>query len=140
MVTTDGEGIPLAFLLVAANHAEVKLAPMTLDRVRVPRRRGRPRKRPEELVADRAYDSDRFRAWLRSKGIRPCIPPRKNRKDKRRRKTWEQEYKERWHVERTFAWLGNYRRLLVRYERSLVVYEGFFTIACFMICLRKLLK
>jgi transposase len=43
-------------------------------------------------------------------------------------------------VERTFAWLGNYRRLLVRYERSLVVYEGFFTIACIMICLRKLLK
>jgi len=140
MVATDGEGIPLAFLLAAANHAEVKLAPGTLDRVRVPRRQGRPRKRPEKLVADRAYDSDSFRAWLRRKGVRPCIPPRKNRKDKRRRKTWEQEYKERWRVERTFAWLGNYRRLSLRYERSLVVYEGFFTIACIMICLGRLSK
>jgi transposase len=138
MVATDGEGTPLAFLLAAANHAEVKLAPATLERIRVPRRRGRPRKRPEELVADRGYDSDPFREWLRRKGIRPCIPQRKNRKG--RRKTWEEEYKERWHVERTFAWLGNYRRLVVRYERSLLVYEGFFTIACIMICLGRLLK
>jgi len=77
MVATDGEGIPLGFLLSAANHAEVKLAPATLDRIRVPQRRGRPRKRPEKLVADRAYDSDVFRGWLQSKVVRPCIPPRR---------------------------------------------------------------
>ena len=65
---------------MAANHAEVKLALMTLDRVRVPRRRGRPRKRPEELVADRAYDSDRFRAWLWKKRVGRCTSPRKNLK------------------------------------------------------------
>ena len=43
---------------------EVNLAQETLERVRVPRRRGRPRKRPERLVADEAYDCDRFRGWL----------------------------------------------------------------------------
>jgi len=46
----------------------------------------------------------------------------------------------RWIVERTFAWLGNFRRLTVRYDRSLTVYRGFFHIACFMITLRRVLK
>jgi transposase len=43
-------------------------------------------------------------------------------------------------VERTIAWLGNYRRLTVRYDRSLTIYHGFFHIACFMILLRRVLK
>jgi transposase len=49
-------------------------------------------------------------------------------------------YKRRWIVERTFSWLGNYRRLTVRYDRSLTIYRGFFHIACFMIVLRRVLK
>ena len=49
-------------------------------------------------------------------------------------------YKRRWIVERTFPWLGNFRRLAVRYDRSLTVYRGFFHIACFMIVLRRVLK
>jgi len=49
-------------------------------------------------------------------------------------------YKRRWIVERAFAWLGNYRRLAVRYDRSLTIYRGFFHIACFMIVLRRVLK
>lgn len=138
MLPTDGKGIPLAFLLASGNRAEVKLAEATLERIRVPRKRGRPRKRPKRLVADRAYDSDLLRGWLRCKEVRPCIPPRKNHKG--RRETWEAEYKKRWHVERIFAWIGNYRRLRVRHERLLSVYEGFFTLACIMICLGKLLK
>ena len=75
MLVVDGNGIPLALLIARASRAEVKLAEATLDRVRVPRRRGRPRKRPERLVADKAYDCDRLRSWLRRKGIIPCIPP-----------------------------------------------------------------
>ena len=49
-------------------------------------------------------------------------------------------YKRRWKVERTLAWLGNFRRLVVRYDRSDTLYEGFFNIACFMIVLRRVLK
>jgi transposase len=49
-------------------------------------------------------------------------------------------YKRRWTLERTFAWLGNFRRLVVRYDRSLTVYQAFFHTACFMIVLRKVLK
>jgi hypothetical protein len=46
----------------------------------------------------------------------------------------------RWTVERTIAWLGNFRRLVVRYDRSLTIYQGFFHIACFMIVLRRVLN
>ena len=49
-------------------------------------------------------------------------------------------YRRRWKVERTFAWLGNFRRLVVRYDRSITIYEAFFHIACFMIVLRRVLK
>ena len=45
-------------------------------------------------------------------------------------------YKRRWIVERTFAWLGNFRRLVVRSDRSLTIYQAFFHIACFLIVLR----
>jgi transposase len=47
-------------------------------------------------------------------------------------------YKRRWKVERTFAWLGNFRRLVVCYERSLKMYRAFFHVACLLITLRKL--
>jgi len=49
-------------------------------------------------------------------------------------------YRRRWTVERTFAWLGNFRHLIVRDDRSLTVYRGFFHIACFMVVLRRVLK
>jgi transposase len=49
-------------------------------------------------------------------------------------------YKRRWIVGHTFAWLGNFRRLVVRHDRSLTIYQAFFHIACFMIVLRRVLK
>src|SRR5215210_6851034 len=116
MLVTDGNGLPLGLKLASANHHEVKLAVDTLETVRVTRRgRGRPKRRMKELVADKAYDSRRFRKWLPSKGIKPTIPPyqrreRKHPKCGRPVKVGER-YEERWKVERTFAWLGSFRRL-----------------------------
>ena len=52
MLAADGNGLPIGFELAGANHHEVKLAVGTLETVRVPRRgRGRPKQRPEEVVA-----------------------------------------------------------------------------------------
>ncbi len=48
-------------------------------------------------------------------------------------------YRRRWKMERTFAWLGNYRWLVVRYENRLHVDSGFFHLSCIMIVLRALL-
>src|SRR2546425_540018 len=49
-------------------------------------------------------------------------------------------FQRRWIVERTNAWLGNFRRLVVRYDRSLTIYRAFFHIACFMIVLRRVVQ
>src|SRR5215216_2624897 len=131
------------FHLASASPHEVKLAVPALETVRVPRRgKGRPKQRPEELVADKAYDSKRFRQWLRSKGIKPTIPPYERRARKRPRRGRPVKagpgYAERWRVERTFAWLGNYRRLLVRHERHLSTFRAFFTIGFVLVLLRHL--
>jgi transposase len=145
MLVTDGNGLPLGFHLDSAQVAEVRLAERTLDTIKVARPRGRPKSRPRKLVADRGYDSRAFRSALRRRGIRMCIPP------KRRPATWkakrgrpvlarQEDYRQRYKVERSFAWLGNYRRLLIRWERLLVVYRGFFALALTRVCLRRLVS
>jgi transposase len=143
MLVADGEGVPLGDDLHSASPAEVRLAEKTLASIRVRRRHraGRPRQKPQRVIADKGYDSDRLRQQLARRGIELIAPHRKNR-----RKPATQDgralrrYKRRWIIERTIAWLGNFRRLVVRYDRSLTIYHGFFHIACFMIALRRVLK
>ncbi len=143
MVVVDGKGLPLGDYLHSASPAEVKLAEKTLATIRVRRqhRAGRPRQKPERVIGDRGYDSDGLRQQLARRGIELIAPHRKNR-----RKPATQDgralrrYQRRWTVERTIAWLGNFRRLVVRYDRSLTIYRGFFHIACFMIVLRRVLQ
>lgn len=124
----------------SASPAEVNLLEKTLAQVKVPRKgRGRPRSKPLRLIADKAYDSDALRKSLAKRGIEFICPPRRNRKRRPRydgRKM--RRCKRRWKVERTFAWLGNYRRLVVRWDRDLTIYRAFFHVACLMITLRKL--
>jgi transposase len=129
--------------LHAASPSEVRLVEATLATIRVGRRHraGRPRQKPRRLIADRGYDSDPLRNQLARRGIELIVPHRKNR---RKAPTQDgralRRYKRRWIVERTIAWLGNFRRLVVRYDRSLTIYQAFFHIACFMIVLRRVLK
>lgn len=143
MVVVDGNGLPLGFHLESANTAEIKLAEQTLDTISVARPRGRPKRRPEKLVADRAYDSRAFRAVLRRRGIGMCIPP-KRRPAKWRAKPGrpivarKEEYCLRYKVERSFAWLGNYRRLLIRWEHHFAVYRRFFAAGLMVLCLKRL--
>lgn len=143
MVLVDGAGTPLGVYLDAASPAEVKLLEKTLATVAVGRtgRPGRPRRNPQRLIADRGYDSNHLRAALARRGIEPIIPARGNN----RRATHQdgrklRRYRHRWIVERTIAWIGHFRRLVVRYERLLTTYAGFFHLACAMITLRKVLK
>ena len=46
-------------------------------------------------------------------------------------------YRRRWKIERTFSWLGNFRRLVVRWDRLITVYRAFFHLACLIITLRQ---
>jgi transposase len=140
MVVVDGQGIPLGNLLESASPAAVKLLEPTLETVAVPRNGpGRPRKRPERLIYDKACDSDPRRKHLARRGMELICPHRKNRvkpplQDGRKLR----RYKRRWKVERTFAWLGHFRRLVVRWERHITMYRAFFHVACLLITLRQL--
>jgi transposase len=142
MVVVDGQGIPLGSQLTSASPSEVRLAPSTLATISVPRGGpGRPQQRPLRVIADRGYDSDPLRWQLLRRGILLISPHRKNRRatplnDGRALR----RYRKRWKVERTFAWLGNYRRLVVRYDRTLSMYQAFFHLACALITLRFLLN
>ena len=91
------------------------------------------------MIADKGYDSDPLRGRLQQRGIELIAPYRWYKKEKPfadRRKL--RRYRRRWKIERTNAWLGNYRRLAVRYDRLLSVYQGFFHVACLMITVRHL--
>jgi transposase len=118
----------------------VTLVEPTLETIAVPRSgRGRPRKRPVRLIYDKACDSDALRKRLARRGIDLICPHRKNRtkaplQDGRKLR----RYKRRWKVERTFAWLGNFRRLVVRWEHHITMYRAFFHVACLLITLRQL--
>jgi transposase len=143
MVLVDGAGPLWGAHLEAASPAAVPLLEQPLDTVAVgrPGKPGRPRQRPERLRADRGSDSTPLRARLARRGIEPIIPARWNhqrapQQDGRKRR----RYRRRWLVERTFAWLGHFRRLVVRYERLITPYAGFFHLACALLTLRRVLK
>ena len=139
MVVVDGQGIPIGSTLASASPAEVKLAEQTLETVKVPRKgRGRPKKRPARLIGDKAYDSDPLRKRCKELKIDLIVPHRKHRKKSKKQDGRKlRRYRKRWKVERTFSWISNFRRLVVRYERLITVYQGFFHLAIIMIVLNR---
>jgi transposase len=92
---------------------------------------GRPRRRPDRVIADRGYDHDKYRRQLRERGIKPEIARRQTEHGSGLGRA-------RWVVERTFAWLHNFKRLLVRYDRRHEIHEAFLAIACCLVCFRRL--
>ena len=142
-MVAEGNGLPIGLYVESARPHESQLAEATLATGRVPQKRGRPRTRPREVVADKAYDSRELRR-RRRRGIKPTIPTferSKRPKPKRGRpiKTGE-SYGQRWQVERCFAWMDNCRRLVVRYERHLSHYRAFCLIALILWSVTRILK
>jgi len=92
------------------------------------------------LIADKSYDSDPLRRRLKKqRGIDLICPHRRNRtKPKLQDGRKLRRYRRRYKIERTFAWFGSFRRLVVRYDRLITLYSGFFHLACLMITLRQL--
>jgi transposase len=92
---------------------------------------GRPRFRPASLVADRGYDHDTHRGLVRKRGVRPLIAHRQTAHGSGLGRV-------RWVVERTFAWLHHFKRLLVRYDRRAEIHEAFLALGCCLVCFRRL--
>lgn len=124
--------MPLTVLLSGANVHDSKVFEELVDSVKpIKGRRGRPRKRPDKLHADKGYDYPRCRRSLRKRRIKPRIA-RRGVESSERLGRW------RWVVERTFSWMATCRRLMVRYERRADIHEGFLQLACALTCFNRL--
>ena len=100
---------------------------------------GRPRNKPQRVIGDKAYDGGELRRRLKHRGIELIAPHRRNRTSPKLQDGRAlRRYSRRWKVERTFAWLGNFRRLVVRWERQALMYLAFVHVACLLLTLRKL--
>ncbi|MFJ3036411.1 IS5 family transposase [Streptomyces tendae] len=128
----DRHGTPLAITLTGGNrHGVTQLLPL-LDAVPSIRGlRGRPRRKPRRLYADRGYDFDKHRRLLWKRGIKPMIARRGVAHGSGLGKV-------RWVVERAFAWPHQFKRLRTRYERRADLHQGLLELACSLICLRRL--
>ena len=89
-------------------------------------------------MGERAYDSDPLEEALEEQGIEMIAPHRRNRKKKTQDGRKLRRYKRRWKLERLFAWLHNFRRLVIGYERRAAHYLGFVRLGCIVILLRYL--
>jgi transposase len=128
----DGQGIPLAIRLTGANRNDSQEALPLVDSIPpLQGPRGRPRSRPDRVLGDRAYDAEKIRARLRAKGIQPLLAQRNTAHG-------SGLGTQRWVVERTFAWLNQFRRLRVRYEKRADIHEAFLALGCALICWRFL--
>lgn len=130
----DRAGLPISVGISAANtHDSLALEPLVRGIPPVRSRRGPRRRRPAKLHADKGYDFDHLRRWLRQHGITPRIA-------RRGIDSSAKLGRHRWVVERTMAWLNGCRRLHRRYERTAGHFLAFAAIACALICYRKLTK
>jgi transposase len=124
----DRHGVPLGIQTAGANASDhTQLFPTVVRFPRVNGRPGRPKERPDELLADAGYDSETSRWILRWMGIEPKI----------RYKTGEHGSglgTVRWVVERTIAWIKGLRRMRVRYDRLGVIRDAWATMAIGVIC------
>ncbi len=128
----DRHGTPLAVSLTSGNRHDVTQLMPLLDAIpRIRGLRGRPRHRPRRLFADRGYDYDKYRRLVRARGITPKFARRGTPHGSGLGKI-------RWVVERTFAWLHQFKRLRIRYEICADLHLGLLQLACSIICLRRL--
>ena len=136
VVLVSGEGVPLGVQIAAASASETSLATPTLDELNdlvdhIDL--------PSIVIADKGYDSDPLRDAFADRGVLLLSPHRRNRRRPPRNDgRVMRRYKRRWVVERTFSWFQNFRRLALRYDRTLRAFHAFVHLACVIIALRHL--
>ena len=125
----DRHGLPIAVGIASGERHETKLVDLTLGLRFL-------KHSPKRLIGDKAYDSDTLDAEMARRGIDMIAPNREDHvKNQDRRKL--RRYKRRWHVERLFAWIFQYRRLVTRYEHKACNFLGLLRISCIAILVRR---
>jgi transposase len=127
----DGRGVRV-IQLTGANRNDSQQALALIDAIpALQGDRGRPRNRPDCVLGDRGYDAEAIRRGLRARHIVPWFAKRSTEHGSGLGR-W------RWVVERTFAWLNQFRRLRIRYEKRADIHEAFLALGCIVICWRFL--
>lgn len=105
-----------------------------------------------QVTADRGYDARWFRDYLRKMGFSPNIAWRSLSRQGKGGKTKERDpfpakpapnpltYRNRWVIERTFAWMEKFKRLILRRERLAYLYEAFWHLGCAHLLLDRFLR
>lgn len=119
----DALGLPVKFILTGGQEAECKQAIPLLENVKT-----------LAVLADKGYDTNELRAWLKEHGIKAVIPPKSNRIEDIECDFWQ--YKERHVVECMFGKLKHYRRIATRYEKKAINYMGMLSFASVLLWLR----
>jgi transposase len=130
----DATGIPLAVCLTGGNRNGVTQLLSLLDELHarpVAGKVGRPRQKPDVVLADRGYDHDKYRRLLWQRGIKPMIARRKIEHG-------SGLGRHRWVFERGFAHLHNFRRLRIRYERYPEIHTALLVLAGSILRWRRL--
>ena len=145
-LATDGKGRPLGLLLTGGNAADTSFLTPVLDTIRVrDGRPGRPRTRPDRVLADKAYTSAANRRYLTDRGIKVTIPERQDQKAGRTRRgsrggrprTFDAvAYKGRNVVERCFNKLKQWRAIATRFDKTARTYLAGLTLAATLIWTR----
>ena len=133
MAISDGHGLPLAVHVASASPHETKLVEPTIERRFLT-------ETPQRLIGDRAYDSDPLDVQIRERfGVQLVAPHNSTRS---RKATQDgrvlRRYRRRWKIERLFAWLHNFRRVVIRWEYYPENFLGMVQLACAVILLRHL--
>ncbi|MFJ6890045.1 IS5 family transposase [Streptomyces californicus] len=145
-LAVDGRGLPLWLVLTPGNTNDSTAFEAVLDMVRVPLAgRGRPRTRPDRVLADKAYSSRAIRAWCRRRGTAVTIPERCDQVADRLRRgsrggrptTFDAEtYKRRNIVERCFSRLKQFRAIATRFDKLADRYLAGLRLASLILWLR----
>src|SRR5271169_5231741 len=133
MAIADRHGLPLAVHVVSASPNEATLVEPTLERRFL-------RETPQRLIGDKAYDSDPLDQRVRENFCVELIAPHRWNRSKPVTQDGRalRRYRRRWKIERLFAWLHNFRRIVVRWEYHAENFLAMIQLACAVILLRHL--
>ncbi len=133
MAISDGHGLPLAVHVASASPHETKLVGPTIERRFLA-------ETPEWLIGDCAYDSDPLDVQIRERFGVQLVAPHKCTRSRKATQDGRvlRRYRRRWKIERLFAWLHNFRRVVIRWEYYPENFLGMVQFACAVILLRYL--
>lgn len=122
-MVTDGQGTPLTAHVTPGQTHESSAFEETVDAVRITQPIGAPRRRPNRIAGDKAYDIPRVRRWLRERRFGAVIPEKTKPHGRKpgRPPVFDQDtYRRRNVIERCIGWLKHARRIATRYEKTAV--------------------